>query len=165
MDVLILAVYSAIVWFVFIKKKWLPWNTTSQVTVVIIPIVGLAVMILFLNVVAPSTNDVRVIKYVINVVPQVKGRVIEVPVEPNRLYMAVGTYTQSWATNGAIIRSTDQGATWQRTDLPFKLGANEEGRSMGERLVIDPHKNNILFLGSRHDGLAHSWSTGPGRSG
>jgi multidrug resistance efflux pump len=36
-------------------------------------------------VVAPSSSDVRVIKYVINVVPQVRGRVIEVPVEPNRL--------------------------------------------------------------------------------
>ena len=54
-------------------------NSASQVTVVIIPIVALAVMILFLNVVAPSTNDVRVIKYVINVVPQVKGRVTDVP--------------------------------------------------------------------------------------
>ena len=85
MDILILAVYSALVWFVFIKMKWLPWNTASQVTVVIIPIVALATMILFLNVFAPSTNDVRVIKYVINVVPQVRGRVIDVPVEPNRL--------------------------------------------------------------------------------
>jgi multidrug resistance efflux pump len=34
--------------------------------------------------VAPSSHDVRVIKYVINVVPQVKGRVIEVPAEGNR---------------------------------------------------------------------------------
>ena len=85
MDILILAVYSALVWFVFIKMKWLPWNTASQVTVVIIPIVALATMILFLNVFAPATNDVRVIKYVINVVPQVRGRVIDVPVEPNRL--------------------------------------------------------------------------------
>src|SRR5262245_48488733 len=42
-------------------------------------------LILTLNVVAPSSADVRVIKYVINIVPQVKGRVIEVPVEPNRL--------------------------------------------------------------------------------
>jgi multidrug resistance efflux pump len=85
MDLLILGIYAAIVWFVFIKKKWLPWNTATQVTVVIIPIVGLAIMILTLNVVAPSSADVRVIKYVINVVPQVRGRVIEVPVEPNRL--------------------------------------------------------------------------------
>jgi len=85
MEVLLLAIYSGIVWFVFIKMKWLPWNIGTQVTVVIIPIVALTTMILYLNVVAPSSADVRVIKYVINVVPQVRGRVIEVPVEPNRL--------------------------------------------------------------------------------
>jgi multidrug resistance efflux pump len=85
MEILLLAIYSAIVWFVFIKKKWLPWNIGTQVTVVIIPIVGLTVLILLLNVVAPSSADVRVLKYVINVVPQVRGRVTEVPVEPNRL--------------------------------------------------------------------------------
>ena len=85
MEVLLLAIYALIVWFVFIKMKWLPWNIGTQVTVVVIPIVGLAVLILALNVVAPSSADVRVIKYVINVVPQVRGRVVDVPVEPNRL--------------------------------------------------------------------------------
>jgi multidrug resistance efflux pump len=85
MEALILAVYSFFVWLIFIKFKWLPWNTTSQVTVVVIPIVGLTTLILMLNVYAPSSSDVRVIKYVVQVVPQVRGRVIEVPVEPNSL--------------------------------------------------------------------------------
>ena len=69
MEVLLLAIYSLVVWFVFIKMKWLPWNIGTQVTVVIIPIVALTALILVLNVVAPSTADVRVLKYVINVVP------------------------------------------------------------------------------------------------
>jgi multidrug resistance efflux pump len=85
MDILLLGIYAFFVWLIFIKFKWLPWNTTSQVTVVIIPIVALAILLLTLNVYAPSTADVRVLKYVINVVPQVRGRVIEVPVEPNKL--------------------------------------------------------------------------------
>jgi multidrug resistance efflux pump len=85
MDALLLGIYAFFVWFIFIKKKWLPWNTKSKVIVVIIPIVALAVLILTLNVVAPSSNDVRVMKYVVQVIPTVKGRVIEVPVEPNRL--------------------------------------------------------------------------------
>jgi multidrug resistance efflux pump len=85
MEALILAIYSFFVWLIFIKLKWLPWNTYSQVTVVVIPIVGLTALILTLNVVAPSTAEVRVIKYVVQVVPQVRGRVIEVPVEPNRV--------------------------------------------------------------------------------
>lgn len=85
MEALLLAIYSLFVWLIFIKFKWLPWNTTSQVTVVVIPIVAMAALILTLNVVAPSSSDVRVIKYVVQVIPQVRGRVIEVPVEPNRL--------------------------------------------------------------------------------
>jgi multidrug resistance efflux pump len=84
MEALILAVYSFLVWLVFIKFKWLPWNTQTQVTVVVIPIVGITALILTLNIVAPSTADVRVIKYVVQVVPQLRGRVIEVPVEANR---------------------------------------------------------------------------------
>jgi xyloglucan-specific exo-beta-1,4-glucanase len=72
------------------------------------------------------------------------------PVEPNRLYLAVGTYTNDWAsTNGAILRSTDKGETFERTDLPFKMGSNMPGRNMGERLVIDPNQNSLLYLGTR----------------
>ncbi|HSD61890.1 MAG TPA: biotin/lipoyl-binding protein, partial [Burkholderiales bacterium] len=85
MEALLLAIYAFFVWLIFIKFKWLPWNTTSQVTVVIIPVVALTALVLTLNVVAPSSADVRVIKYVVQVIPQVRGRVIEVPVEPNRL--------------------------------------------------------------------------------
>ncbi|MCW5591409.1 MAG: HlyD family secretion protein [Burkholderiales bacterium] len=84
MELILLAIYAAIVWFVFIKMKWLPWNTVTQAIVIVIPIIGLSALILILNAVAPSSSDVRVIKYVVNVVPQVRGRVIEVPVEPNR---------------------------------------------------------------------------------
>ena len=85
MEALLLGIYAFFVWLIFIKFKWLPWNTTSQVTVVVIPIVALTALILTLNVVAPSSSDVRVIKYVVQIIPQVRGRVIEVPVEPNRL--------------------------------------------------------------------------------
>ena len=73
MDLLLLGIYAFFVWLIFIKLKWLPWNTAWQVTVVIIPIVALSILILTLNVVAPSTADVRVIKYVVQVVPQVRG--------------------------------------------------------------------------------------------
>jgi multidrug resistance efflux pump len=86
MEVLLLAIYSFFVWLIFIKFKWLPWNIMTQVTVAIIPIVGLTVLILTLNVVAPSSHDVRVYKYTVPIVSQVKGRVLEVPVEEgNRL--------------------------------------------------------------------------------
>jgi len=86
MEILLLGIYSFFVWLIFFKFKLLPWNTTSQVTVVIIPIVGIATMILLLNIYAPSSADVRVFKYTVPIVSQVRGRVLEVPVEEgNRL--------------------------------------------------------------------------------
>jgi len=86
MEALLLGIYSFFVWLIFIKFKWLPWNTQTQVTVAIIPIVGMAILILLLNIFAPSSADVRVFKYTVPIVSQLRGRVIEVPVEEgNRL--------------------------------------------------------------------------------
>ena len=82
------------------------------------------------------------------------------PSDANRVYAAVGTYTAEWAGNGAVLRSNNQGATWQRTPMPFKMGGNEDGRSMGERLAVDPNDGRILFIGSRNNGLWRSADRG-----
>jgi len=84
MELLLLLIYSFFVWLIFFKFKWLPWNIVSQVIVVTIPIIGITMLIPLLNIVAPSSHDVRVINYSVAVVPRVTGRVIEVPVEPNQ---------------------------------------------------------------------------------
>lgn len=84
MEAILLGIYCFFVWLIFIKLKLLPWTTPYKVTVAIIPVVALATMMLLLNIFAPVTDDVRVIKYVVPVVAQVRGRVIEVPVENNR---------------------------------------------------------------------------------
>jgi xyloglucan-specific exo-beta-1,4-glucanase len=75
------------------------------------------------------------------------------PANSNQVYLAAGEYTAWWARNAAILRSSDRGMTWSRTELPFKLGGNEDGRSTGERLQVDPNKGSILFLGTSNDGL------------
>ncbi|MET8969279.1 cellulose binding domain-containing protein [Streptomyces hydrogenans] len=82
--------------------------------------------------------------------------------DPDRVYAAVGTYTNDWDPgNGAVLRSADRGATWQRADLPFKIGGNMPGRGMGERLAVDPHDNRILYLGAPSgNGLWRSTDSG-----
>ncbi|MFD8524056.1 1,4-beta-glucanase [Streptomyces capillispiralis] len=82
------------------------------------------------------------------------------PAHPDRLYLACGTYAQAWAGDGAVLRSEDRGATWLRTDLTVKLGANEDGRGTGERLLVDPRDSDTLWLGTRHDGLLRSADRG-----
>src|SRR4029434_10417858 len=84
MELILLIIYSVIVWLIFFKFKLLPWNITSQVIVVTIPIIALTILILFMNIVAPSSHDVRAMNYTIPIVPRVSGQVTEVPIEPNR---------------------------------------------------------------------------------
>jgi len=77
------------------------------------------------------------------------------PHDPDRLYMAAGEYTGPYARGGALLRSTDRGATWAKTELPVKIGGNEDGRNTGERLMVDPSQGAVLFLGAK-DGLYRS---------
>lgn len=82
------------------------------------------------------------------------------PSNPTRVYLACGQYLADWAHKAAILRSSDWGSTWARTDLPIKLGGNADGRSAGERLQVDPSNPNILFLGTNQDGLWKSEDAG-----
>ena len=79
------------------------------------------------------------------------------PVDPNIVYMAAGMGAGSRA---AILRSADRGAHWTIVPVPFRMGGNENGRGLGERLAVDPNRTTTLFFGSRHDGLWRSDDAG-----
>jgi hypothetical protein len=79
------------------------------------------------------------------------------PVDPNVVYLAAGM--GHWG-EAAIWRSADRGTNWRITPVPFKMGGNEDGRGLGERLAIDPHQTSTLLFGSRHDGLWRSDDSG-----
>ena len=84
MEIILLGIYAFFAWLIFFKFKWLPWNITTQVITVTLPIIGLTIFILTLNIVAPSSHDIRVVNYLIPINPPVRGLVTEVPIEPNR---------------------------------------------------------------------------------
>ena len=79
------------------------------------------------------------------------------PVEPNVVYAAVGTYRRG---PSAILRSADRGDSWDIVPVPFRMGGNEEGRGLGERLAVDPNDTSVLYFGSRYDGLQRSTDRG-----
>ncbi len=79
------------------------------------------------------------------------------PVDSNVVYMAVGTYTTS---NGAIIKSTNRGTNWTWYTIAAPMGGNSDGRSAGERLMVDPNNTNVLYFGSRTTGLWKSINAG-----
>jgi photosystem II stability/assembly factor-like uncharacterized protein len=86
------------------------------------------------------------------------------PSDRSKVYLACGTYTAPEVPDGAILRSSDQGRTFQRTNVPIKFGGNEGGRGNGERMAVDPNDGRVLLLGTRKSGLwkstdgAATWS-------
>ncbi|MEO7495010.1 MAG: exo-alpha-sialidase [Massilia sp.] len=83
------------------------------------------------------------------------------PSAPNRVYMMVGTSYWNSGTS-AVLRSSDSGATFAVTDTTaqFKINGNGMGRQSGERLAVDPNNGNILFAGTRRNGLFKSTNMG-----
>jgi xyloglucan-specific exo-beta-1,4-glucanase len=83
------------------------------------------------------------------------------PQNANNIYMFCGT---SYINNGrtAILKSTDKGNTFTYTDVTakFKTHGNGAGRGNGERLAVDPKNSNILFCGTRENGLWKSTDAG-----
>ncbi len=82
------------------------------------------------------------------------------PANPEKVYLATGLYSPTWAGMGAVLSSSDRGSTWSRTNLPIRLGGNEDGRSSGERLQVDPNLGSTLYLGTSADGLWRSTNSG-----
>ncbi|HEX3903690.1 MAG TPA: sialidase family protein, partial [Polyangia bacterium] len=81
------------------------------------------------------------------------------PSDASKVYLACGTYTAPEVPDGAILRSADQGRTFERTNVPIKFGGNEAGRGNGERMAVDPNDGRVLFLGTRKSGL---WKSADG---
>src|SRR3954463_12412419 len=123
MELILLAIYGFFVWLIFIRFKLLPWNTPWKVAVAIFPVVAIAALLLLLNIVAPTTADVRVVKYIVPVVSQVRGRGIEVPVENNR---PVKKGDVLFAIDPTPYRNEVQSLTAQLASAEAKVGVDRQ---------------------------------------
>jgi photosystem II stability/assembly factor-like uncharacterized protein len=79
------------------------------------------------------------------------------PVDPDVVYLACG---MSHDEDAVILRSANRGQDWTAAEVPFRMGGNEDGRGLGERLAIDPNLTSTLYFGSRHNGLQRSTDRG-----
>ncbi|MYM22222.1 exo-alpha-sialidase [Duganella sp. FT135W] len=77
------------------------------------------------------------------------------------IYLLAGT---SYFSGGktAILHSTDYGKTFTATDVStqFKAHGNGMGRQNGEKLQVDPGSSNVLYVGTRRNGLFKSVDAG-----
>ncbi len=58
--------------------------------------------------------------------------------------------------NGDVYRSATQGGNWTRLNLNKFSGGNNDFRNVGERLAVDPANSQIIYVGTRSNGL---WCT------
>ena len=78
------------------------------------------------------------------------------PRVPGRVWAALGD-----GPSGGVVRTDDDGRTWRETAFPdgvLMLG-NGAWRRAGERLAVDPNDSDVVYFGSREDGL---WRTADG---
>jgi hypothetical protein len=74
------------------------------------------------------------------------------PSDPAIVYMLVGS-TSEHSPGARILRSHDSGRTWTVQPTQWYVGGNDEGRQSGARIAVDPSDPNVLFVGTRRDGL------------
>lgn len=82
------------------------------------------------------------------------------PTDPNKLYVAVGLYSDSWAGNGEMLISDDMGATFKVVPLNFKNGSNNPARGDGDRIAVDPNLPSTVYFGTRQNGIQISTDSG-----
>lgn len=85
-------------------------------------------------------------------------------VDPKNAANVVLLAGTSYFSNGrtVIMRSTNYGQNFTTTDVTslFKTHGNGYGRQSGERLAFDPGSSNILYAGTRYNGLFKSTDSG-----
>ncbi len=80
------------------------------------------------------------------------------PSDANKVYMTT-SMSVSYG-NGRFYYSSNQGNTWNYVNLLFPVGSNNQGRGIGERLVVDPNLPSTMFYASRTAGLWKSTDSG-----
>jgi lysophospholipase L1-like esterase/photosystem II stability/assembly factor-like uncharacterized protein len=83
------------------------------------------------------------------------------PRDASKVYLLAGIAYHNGART-AILRSHDYGRTFAVTDVTaqFRTHGNGPGRNNGERLAVDPGNGDVLYVGTRADGLFRSIDAG-----
>jgi photosystem II stability/assembly factor-like uncharacterized protein len=114
----------------------------------------------------PTTQEWHQLLSIDNVGEKVSLAVESIAIAPNDpdiIYAATGAYTHDGKGNeipGHLLKSVDRGVTWEVMDLSVPMGGNSEWRWAGERLAVDPNNSNVVYFGSRLDGLWQSQDGG-----
>ncbi len=75
-----------------------------------------------------------------------------IAVDPNKsdvVYAALGNWVylnNGEEGEGAVLKTTDGGDTWERVLTDVHFGANEAGKMVGECIAVSPYDSNLVFV-------------------
>lgn len=81
------------------------------------------------------------------------------PSDPSTVYMLTGASSQE-SPGSRVMRSKNGGRSWSVFQTPWYVGGNDEWRQSGARIAIDPSDPQVLFIGTRRDGIHMSTDGG-----
>jgi RND family efflux transporter MFP subunit len=74
-------IYCGLIWLLFFKLKVLPFNAAAKVIVSVVGVAGILALLIFMTMYQPYSKDLTVYQNIVQVAPEVGGRVVEVPVK------------------------------------------------------------------------------------
>lgn len=81
--VIIVVVYLALVYLLFFKFRWLPWNAASKIVTVFVGAILLMGFLVGFGTLAPVSSQGAITARIVEISPQVSGRVMSVEYERN----------------------------------------------------------------------------------
>ena len=85
----------------------------------------------------------------------VEGIAID-PSNSNVLFVSGGDQEET----GFLLKSTNKGNSFVMTNLDVKMAGNKKGRMYGDHMAVDPNNSNVVYYGSRKEGLQLSTDGG-----
>ena len=80
---IVTCLYLALVYLLFFKFKWLPWNRVSQIICLVIGVIILTGFLVGLQGLTPSSSQALITGRIVEIAPSVSGRIVSVQAQPN----------------------------------------------------------------------------------
>jgi multidrug resistance efflux pump len=144
---LIIGTYGVLCWLLFAKFKLIPVNSYTIFTAILGGVVILALLFILLSVFHPVSHDGRMYNAVVQIVPQVRGKVVEVPLQAN----------QPLKTGDVLFRIDPQPYQFEVDRLRASLaGKNRDVARLSEQLAAAEAatreaRANLLVAESQYD--------------
>ena len=73
--------YCGLIWLIFFKFRLLPFNAVAKISVSVVGVAGILALLIFMTMFQPYSKNLTVYQNIVQVAPQVGGRVVDVPVQ------------------------------------------------------------------------------------